>query len=45
MKYSTISRDRIYVKGNGFLSFAKIMSKVLSSKYEQKLLDRSQNYF
>ena len=32
-------RDRIYVKGYGFLSFAKNMSKSLSNKYSQKLLD------
>ena len=27
MRYSTEPRDRIYVKGYGFLSFSKIMSK------------------
>ena len=32
-------RDRIYVKGYGFLSFAKNMGKSLSNKYGQKLLD------
>ena len=31
--------DRIYVKGYGFLSFAKIMGKSLSNKYGQKLLN------
>ena len=31
--------DRIYVKGYGFLSFAKNMGKSLSNKYGQKLLD------
>ena len=31
--------DRIYVKGYGFLSFAKNISKSLSNKYGQKLLD------
>ena len=30
--------DRIYVKGYGFLSFAKNMGKSLSNKYGQKLL-------
>ena len=30
---------RIYVKGYGFLSFAKNMGKSLSNKYGQKLLD------
>ena len=39
MRYSFEPRDRIYVKGYGFLSFAKNMSKSLSSKYGQKLLD------
>ena len=31
--------DRIYVKRYGFLSFAKNISKSLSNKYGQKLLD------
>ena len=35
MCYSTEPRDEIYVKGYGFLSFAKSMSK----KYSQKLLN------
>ena len=39
MRYSTEPRDRIYVKGYGFLSFAKNMGKNLSNKYGQKLLD------
>ena len=39
MKYSIEPRDRIYVKGYGFLSFAKNMSKSLSNRYGQKLLD------
>ena len=42
-------RDRIFVKGYGFLSFAKNMgknidkniSKNLSSKYDQNLLDHA----
>ena len=46
-------RDRIYVKGYGFLSFAKTIGKNLSSKYSQKLVDsaekicnrRNKNYF
>ena len=37
MRYSTEPRDRIYVKGYGFLSFAKNMGKSLSNKYGQKL--------
>ena len=32
MRYSIKSRDRIYVKGYGFLSFAKNMGKVLNNK-------------
>ena len=39
MRYSIEPRDRIYVKGYGFLSFAKNMGKSLSDKYGQKLLD------
>ena len=39
MRYSIERRDRIYVKGYGFLSFAKNMCKNLSNKYDQKLLD------
>ena len=39
MRYSIEQRDRIYVKGYGFLSFAKNMGKSLSNKYGQKLLD------
>ena len=39
MRYSIEPRDRIYVKGYGFLSFAKNMGKSLSNEYGQKLLD------
>ena len=39
MRYSIERRDRIYVKGYGFLSFAKDMDKSVSNKYGQKLLD------
>ena len=39
MRYSIKPRDRIYVKGYGFLSFAKSMGKSLNNKYGQKLLD------
>ena len=41
MRYSTEPRDRIYVKGYGFLSFAKNMGKSLSNKYGHKLLDNA----
>ena len=39
MRYSIEPRGRIYVKGYGFLSFAKNMGQNLSNKYGQKLLD------
>ena len=39
MRYSIEPKDRIYVKGFGFLSFAENMGKNLSNKYGQKLLD------
>ena len=46
MRYSIEPRDRIYVKGYGFLSFARNMgthttkaAKTLSNKYSQKLFD------
>ena len=46
MTYSIEPRNRIYVKGYGFLSFAKNLgthatriAKNLSNKYGQKLLD------
>ena len=39
MRFSIEPRDRKYVKGYGFLSFAKNMGKSLSNKYGEKLLD------
>ena len=39
MRYAIEPRDRIYVKGYGFLSFTKNMGKTLSNKYDQKLLE------
>ena len=39
MRYSIEPRDRIYVKGYGFLSFAKNIGKNLSNKYGQKIID------
>ena len=39
MRYSIEPRDTIYVKGYGFLSFAKNMGKNLSNKYNQKIID------
>ena len=44
MRYSIEPRDRIYVKGYGFLSFAKNMGKSLNNKYGQKLLDTAKKY-
>ena len=39
MRYSIERRDRLYVKGYGFLSFPKNIGKSLSNKHGQKLLD------
>ena len=39
MRYSIEPRDRIYVKGYGFMSFAKN----LSNKYSQKIIDTTKN--
>ena len=39
MRYSIELRDRIYVKGYRFLSFAENMGKSLNDKYGQKRLD------
>ena len=39
MRYSIEPRDRIYVKGHGFLSFAKNIGKNLSNKHGKNLLD------
>ena len=44
-RYSVQPRDRIFVKGYGYLAFAKDMdknkNKILSFKYSQKLLDHA----
>ena len=45
MRYSIEPRDRIYVKGHGFLSFAKNMGKNLSNKYSQKILDAAKKIY
>ena len=39
MRYLLEPRERVYIKGYGFVSFAKNMGKSSSSKYSQKLLD------
>ena len=44
MRCSIEPRDRIYVKGFGFLSFAKNIGKNLSNKYGQKLLDSAKKF-
>ena len=51
MLYSIECRDRIYVKGYGFLSFAKNIgthatkvAKNMSNKYSQKLLDSAKKF-
>ena len=41
MRYSVEPIKRIYVKGYGFLSFAKNMRKSLNNKYGQKFLHRA----
>ena len=38
VRYSIEPRDRIHVKGYGFMSFAKKMDTHLSNKYSQKLI-------
>ena len=38
-RYSIEPKNRMYVKGYGFLCFAKNIGKSLSNKYGQKLLD------
>ena len=39
MRYSVDSRDRIYVKGYEFLSFAKKMGKILSNSAKKSTTD------
>ena len=39
MRYSIQLRDRKYVKGYGFLSFAESIGKNISNNYSQKLVD------
>ena len=38
MRYSIEPRERIYVKGYGFLSFAKNIGKNLSNKNSQEII-------
>ena len=44
MTYSIEPRNRVYVKGHRFLSFAKNMGKSLSRKYGQKCFDSAKKY-
>ena len=44
MRYSIEPQNRIYAKGYGFLSFAKNIGKIVSSKYSQKLLDTAKKF-
>ena len=39
MRYSIEPKNRVYVKGYRFFSFAKNMGTYSSNKYSQKLLD------
>ena len=39
MRYSIEPRERRYVKGYGFLSFAENIGKNVSHKYRQKTVD------
>ena len=39
MRHSIEPKDKVYVKGYGFLSFAKNMGTRLSNKYDQIILD------
>ena len=41
MRYSIEPRDRIYVKGYGFLSFAKNMGKSLSNTVKNLIVLKS----
>ena len=41
MRYSIEPRDRVYVKGYGFMSFARSMS----NKYGKKLVDTAKRIF
>ena len=44
MCYSIEPRNRIYIKGYGFLSFAKNVGKNMSNKYRQERLDSAKNF-
>ena len=44
MGYSIEPRERGYVKGYGFLSFAKNIGTNISNKYSQRLVDTARKY-
>ena len=44
MHYSIEPRDRRYVKGYGFLCFAKNIGKTISNKYSQKHVDSAKKF-
>ena len=44
MRYSIEPRDRISVKGYGFLSFTKNIGKNLSNKYSQKIINTAKKF-
>ena len=44
MRYSIETRDRIYVKRYGLLSFTKSIRKSLSNKHSQKLLNSTKKF-
>ena len=44
MCYSIERKDRMYVKGYGFVSFAKYIGKNVNPKYSQKLFDQTKKY-
>ena len=43
MRYSIEPREKRYLKGYGFLSFAKNIGKNISNKYSQNLVDSAKN--
>ena len=47
-RYSIQPKDQIFVKGYGFLSFAKNIgkniSKILNARYSQKLFDHAKQH-
>ena len=43
MRHSIEPKNRVYVKGYQFFSFAKNMGIYSSNKYSQKLLDSAKN--